>query len=247
MDTSFKNLVSDRVAAFMDSDRPVEIMDKAVEKLLTSVIEDSLSSYSDFGKSLKDAVKAAMPANIERAIDLQKYNALIATQLKQRWEHSAFSEQLAGQASAAIDEILSSGGMLKGEVKLSELIEAFIDANKEQAHEEQWEAPVFVIENDDDRFIHIYFDEDPDKRRLSNFSLSHRIAISVKETIKPEESWRHTEYKGSVYSAMLDDEKIELNMNLYSRWERIIASLYFGNAQLHIDCDPDDFNYGIYG
>ena len=35
-------------------------------------------------------------------------------------------------------------------------------------------------------------------------------------------------------------------MQIYNKWERILASLYFGNATLLIDCDADDFSYGIY-
>ena len=35
-------------------------------------------------------------------------------------------------------------------------------------------------------------------------------------------------------------------MQIYSEWERMLASLYFGNATLLIDCDADDFSYGLY-
>lgn len=35
-------------------------------------------------------------------------------------------------------------------------------------------------------------------------------------------------------------------MQVYSKWERMLASLYFGNAILVIDCDPDDLSYGLY-
>ena len=28
--------------------------------------------------------------------------------------------------------------------------------------------------------------------------------------------------------------------------QQLLASLYFGNATLLIDCDADDFSYGIY-
>jgi len=30
-----------------------------------------------------------------------------------------------------------------------------------------------------------------------------------------------------------------------NKWERMLASLCFGNATLVIDCEPDDFSYGF--
>jgi hypothetical protein len=51
---------------------------------------------------------------------------------------------------------------------------------------------------------------------------------------------------GRVYSATLDEKKVAVDMQIYSKWERMLASLYFGNATLLIDCDADDFSYGLY-
>ena len=51
---------------------------------------------------------------------------------------------------------------------------------------------------------------------------------------------------GRVYSAQLDDKKVAADMQIHNDWERMLASLYFGYATLLIDCDADDFSYGIY-
>jgi hypothetical protein len=32
---------------------------------------------------------------------------------------------------------------------------------------------------------------------------------------------------------------------IHSKWEKLTAALYFGGAQLIIDCDESDFSYGF--
>ncbi len=46
-------------------------------------------------------------------------------------------------------------------------------------------------------------------------------------------------------SAKLDENKVAVNMRIRTKWERMLASLYFGNAILVIDCDPDEFSCGL--
>ncbi|MNH40196.1 hypothetical protein D3C79_1014820 [compost metagenome] len=61
-----------------------------------------------------------------------------------------------------------------------------------------------------------------------------------------ENHWRKADEFGEVYSAQLDEKKVSVNMQVRSDWERMLASLYFGNAILVIDCDPDDLSYGLF-
>lgn len=51
---------------------------------------------------------------------------------------------------------------------------------------------------------------------------------------------------GRVYSAKIDELPIGKNLQLYSRWERLVAAIYYGQATVQIDCDAGDISYGIY-
>ncbi|MNT46888.1 hypothetical protein D3C72_1835610 [compost metagenome] len=192
---------------------------------------------------------------MQNFVQLEKYNALIAETLRQRWHAAAQDSSLVANANKVIDDVLSHDGLLAKEIKLSNLLEAFIEQHKEEASEGQWEAPEFRLQKGDNGFIHLYFDPQPEsswrqdgysRGSRSDGQLKYALHLRIDETITPEYSYQSTEYKGKVYSATLDDKKISLDLNLYHKWEKILAALYFGNASLHVDCDPEDLSYGLY-
>lgn len=248
-------LLAERVTAYAQSDRPRELIDEGIEKLFKEVVSDTFRSYGDFGGAIKEAVKAALPANVTDVFELQRYNALIANALRERWEAAAVHSSIIEQAEKSIAEVLDGKGLITGEVSLYKLLTAFIDYHKDKAAEEQWERPEIRIEDGDSygtgiKFLHIYFDEEPEDRvgshrRRENYSLKHSMHVSVKGQRDAANHWRKCDEFGEVYSAKLDDKKVAINMSIRSDWERMLASLYFGNAILVIDCDPDDLSYGL--
>jgi len=70
-------------------------------------------------------------------------------------------------------------------------------------------------------------------------------ALAAKPARPGASQWDSAVRLGEVYSAHLDDKKVDLKMTVRSEWERMLASLYFGNAVLLVDCEPDDFSYGF--
>ena len=259
---TLQQLLAERVTLFANGDRPREIIDKAVEAMFVDVIKDAFRSYGDLGKAVQEAIKAAMPANVSDAFELTRYNALIAESLKQRWHQAAVESTLLEHAAAAIDEVMSPE-FVTGEVSLRKLFEAFIEEHKEKAAEEHWEHPEIRFQDGtigSSPYLHIYFDpkpEDEHRRERSAYTssrtgrndheLAHALHIAIKgERTEGEKPWVRTVQLGRVYSAQLDDKRVAVNMQIYSEWERMLASLYFGNATLLIDCDADDFSYGIY-
>lgn len=249
-------LLAERVSAYAQSDRPRELIDEGIEKLFKEVVNDAFRSYGDFGGAIKEAIKAALPANVSDVFELQRYNGLVANALRERWEAAAVHSTIIEQADKSIAEVLDGKGLITGEVSLHELLTAFIDDHKDKAAEEQWERPEVRIEEGDSygtgtKFMHIYFDEEPEDRanrhrRRENYSLKHSMHVKITGQREAENHWRKADEFGEVYSAQLDDKKIALNMSIRSDWERMLASLYFGNAILVIDCDPDDLSYGLY-
>ncbi|MCD2755684.1 hypothetical protein PA171_04260 [Pseudomonas aeruginosa] len=256
---TLQDLLAERVTLYAASDRPRELIDEGIDKLFKEVVSDAFRSYGDFGGAIKEAVKAALPANVSDILDLQRYNAIVANALRQRWESAGLSAVILEQADKSITEVLTGDGLLTGEVSLKALLDEFIEHHKERAAENQWERPEIRIEEGDGSYshktLHIYFDPEPEDRYRSglysssprsNHSLKHAIHISIKGERETGDRWKPKVQFGEVYSAKLDDEKIAIDMQVHSKWERMLASLYFGNAILVIDCDPDDLSYGLY-
>jgi hypothetical protein len=249
---TLQQLLTERVTLFADSDRPLEIIDKAVEEMFKDVIKDAFRSYGDMGKAVKEAIAAAMPANVSDIFELTRYNALIADALKQRWHQAAVESTLLDRATAAIDEVLSDK-YVAGEVSLRKLFEAFIEHYKDEAADNHWEAPDIRFRDGsigNSRYLHIHFDEDPEGgggRRRSDYQLGHALHVALdEERTEGPDHFRQIVQVGRVYAAQLDYKKIAVDMQIRNEWERILASLYFGNAKLLIDCGPDEFSYGLY-
>ena len=255
---TLSQLLQERVAVYAGSDRPRELIDQGIDEMFKTLVKDMCRSYGDLSKAIEGAIKAALPANVGDVFELTKYNAMIAAQLKERWEQSVFAEHLLKQADESIAQLLSGEGLIAGEVSLRSLLEEFVDANKEKAAEEHWEAPEIRFEEEEryrNKFLSIFFAPQPESSYRSDslysggrsdFSLKHRICVSLTGEERPAQNeWGSPIRVGEVYYAHIDDKKMALSMNLRSKWERILASLYYGKAKLLVDCDPDDFSYGF--
>ena len=62
--------------------------------------------------------------------------------------------------------------------------------------------------------------------------------------MKDENTGRHS--YGELCTAKLGGRPMGRNFMINSKWEKLTAALYFGGAQLVIDCDENDFSYGLY-
>ncbi|WP_422402542.1 hypothetical protein [Pseudomonas sp. GZD-209] len=254
-DTTLQALLAERVTAYAQSDRPRELIDEGIEKLFKEVVKDTFRSYGDFGDAIKGAIKAALPANVSDMFELQRYNALVANALRERWEAAALQTTVLEKADKAIAEVLDSSGLLTGEVSLKALLDEFIGAHQEEAADGHWGRPDIRFEESEHSsdFLYIAFDPEPedsrdrfmlDSDKRSKYSLKHSLHVHIKGSRETGEHFRPTEQFGEVISAKLDDKKVAINMRIRTKWERMLASLYFGNAILVIDCEPDDFSYG---
>ncbi|MFK3815124.1 hypothetical protein ACI2KG_00690 [Pseudomonas sp. NPDC089407] len=254
---TLQELLAERVAAYANSDRPRELIDEGIEKLFADVVKDTFRSYGDFGGAVKEAVKAALPANVSDVFELQRYNALVANVLRERWQAAALQSTVLEQADKAISEVLDGEGLITGEISLKGLIDEFIADHKDQAAEERWSRPEIRFEESEiasSTFLYIGFDPEPEQSRdrfmyssdkRSIHSLKHSLHIHIQGERATEDRFRPTERFGDVVGAKLDEKKIAVNMRVRSKWERMLASLYFGNALLIIDCEEDEFDYGF--
>ncbi|HHM9318137.1 TPA: hypothetical protein ACRNS5_005364 [Pseudomonas aeruginosa] len=103
---TLQDLLAERVTLYAASDRPRELIDEGIDKLFKEVVSDAFRSYGDFGGAIKEAVKAALPANVSDILDLQRYNAIVANALRQRWESAGLSAVILEQADKSIPRCL---------------------------------------------------------------------------------------------------------------------------------------------
>lgn len=249
---TLQELLADRVTAYAQSDRPRELIDEGIEKLFKEIVSDTFRSYGDFGGAIKEAVKAALPANLSETFELTRYNAMVANALKEKWENSGVGADMVRLAQMQIDEVLSKDAM-PAVISLQELLEAFVEDHKESAAEEHWEAPDIRFQPSDYGGLHIYFDKKPRDHAITRHSISserseymldNAIHISFDRNGKDRDD--EGREVGQVYAAKIDNEKISQTLKFRTGFEKMVAALYFGASKIIVDCDEDDFSYGIY-
>lgn len=76
MEKTLSALLTERVTQFAQSPKAIEIIDKGVESLFKSVVDDCFRSYSDMGKLVEEAVKSALPG---KAIFLTSLSSSVTT------------------------------------------------------------------------------------------------------------------------------------------------------------------------
>ncbi|OME10426.1 hypothetical protein BSK47_30850, partial [Paenibacillus odorifer] len=82
------NLIINEKLAELQSEGYVEkIIKKQLESTIKDIVEDSLRSWSDFGKGLKEAVKNQLQINLEQ-LDIPSYNHVILDAIKAELERS---------------------------------------------------------------------------------------------------------------------------------------------------------------
>lgn len=259
-DQTLQQLLAERVTAYAESDRPRELIDAGIDKMFKDVVDDAFRGYGDFSKAIKEAVKQALPANVSDMFELTRYNHLIANALRERWEQAALSSMVVQQANQSIEEILSGDGIVEGEVSLRALLDAFVEANKEEAAEKRWSSPEIRFEQHEGQrstTLSVFFDPQPEsawkdeysfggRDSRNDYALKHRLHMQLTGEVRPSsDSWRDEIQVGEVYHAAIDEKNISQHLNVRSKWERMLAALYYGKAVVLIDCEADDFDYGV--
>ncbi|WP_321814608.1 MULTISPECIES: hypothetical protein [unclassified Paraburkholderia] len=210
------------------------VIEKAIEeqltKCVTSIINDHLRSYSDFGKQLEKAVESALKVDFDN-LGLPGYNDLILKIIRaQVAQHTSGS--IAGQIEEQMKELLAPA---PAEIKLSTLVEEFI----KDAHDEigcSCDSPdriTLVVRDGTDGgrystlkdFYHIYLDAQPDKE---HYRCAYRIAV----------------HDGHVYSVTIDekDPSKTFFVGPVRGFDKRVFQLYAAKSKLIVDGNEDDIN-----
>tara|TARA_R110000796_G_scaffold60642_2_gene140285 strand:+ start:1248 stop:1955 length:708 start_codon:yes stop_codon:yes gene_type:complete len=99
------------------------MMEKTLEKSIESIVEDSLRSYSDFGKLLKEKINTSLNVSLD-GLELIDYTTIIVDKIK-KIATEDFIERNVENITEQLGETL---GKLEPEYKLSDLIEKFKDS-----------------------------------------------------------------------------------------------------------------------
>lgn len=241
---TLEGLLHNRVSEFANSDKPAEIIDKHMERLFDDIISSQFRSFGDFGKTIQEAVKNALPGNISEDFELTRYNNLIVNALVEKWTDSEMPKQLVDRATEVLETTIQEM-QIPEQIKLSDLLESFVETHAEEALQEGWEQPHIVFEESSvvSGFFMIFFDKQPesgDTFRSSKYSLDNQLHVRLDEG----QSLTDPEPVGRVFAATVDGDLMGREQGVWtSKYERLMVALYYGGARLVVDCDEDGFSY----
>lgn len=247
-DKTLKELLIEGVERFNNSDKPTTIIENAIEGLFKDIIDSEFRSYGTFGEIVRDAVKKALPANIQDVISLPKYNQLIVNSLQQQWLSSGVEQHFVNKATNLLNDIINEYPIPEY-IYLSDLLEAFVEEYVEEAEEERWDRPDIRLDESDsnNEYMHIFFDKGPkesylsekSKHSLDNCLACRRLDEKVKGKLYQDECYVYI-----VYAAKIDGTRIgELLRPTNTKYQNLIIALYYGQSKLVFDCDVDDIVY----
>lgn len=210
----------------LDEERYVEqTIEKHMKKTIDDIIEDSLRSWSDFGKQLKAQIQEQLQFNLDK-LDIPSYNHVIMNIIKGELERSVHEEG-AKRIQEEIQDIL---GTAKEEYKLSELIKEMVEDDlelNELSYEEVSEITVIVEEKYGN--IYIYLDPEED---VSMYQCRYMIVIEMDGTI-----WRAECKNKSFDNSVIMGGLYGVERTIFTMWTRkakLIIDDYetsFGNPE----------------
>lgn len=237
---------------FEESQEYQDMLKSRVEKLYKDAIDD-VFRWGDFPNRVKEAVKGAMPANVSDFVDLAKYNSLVVSTLKATWESS-------GIENNAVQQIQSSSMKIIEEMKIpefvlmSELFEAFIEDNAEEAAQENWEKPYILMKESENSYLNEYWqigfeaaEETYRSSKTHGFQFENCLNICAVYTDYGNKTFKmHGEFKcyelyaGKVREIILGKKIVDP----HTKFEKLMCALYYGNAFLvWDDLNPEELYY----
>lgn len=193
------NLIVNKTLSELKEEGYVEkIVKKQLEKTIQDIIEDSLRSWSDFGKDLKDQVQKQMQFNLDK-LDIPSYNQVVLNIIKGELERSVHEEG-AKQIQQSIQEIL---GTAKEEYKLSELIKEIVEQDcelNELDYEDYKEITVIIEDKHGSKYVYIDPEEDQNW-----YNCKYRLTLDDDMTVRRAEigdkSFDNKVIMGGLYGA----------------------------------------------
>lgn len=194
-----EKVVQDKFAEIVGSGFIEEQVKKQLQETIKGAVEQSLRSYSDFGKSIEKALKESITGG---KFDFPDYNQLVSNWVMDIVNNTLISEGKA-QITKNLEEFFKP--LEKSEWLLSEIVSKYIEHIRENEDEESGELTIIV---DKDKhhltkeYWDVYLDSKPNKSKYNC-----NIALRINET----GVWNVT-----LGSKSMDKDKFPLHYNFES-------------------------------
>ncbi|APB77409.1 hypothetical protein PPYC2_21745 [Paenibacillus polymyxa] len=173
-------IINNQLAALNEEGYVEKIIRKQLEETIKDVVEDSLRSWSDFGKGLKETVKGQLQINLDK-LDIPSYNQVILNVIKGEIERSIHEEGTA-RIQEQLQELLGTG---KNEYRLSELVKEMVEDElklEELSYEEVEQITVIVEEKYGTKYVYM----DP-KEDVEWYQCKYKISLEKDMTVSRAE------------------------------------------------------------
>ncbi|RLM26540.1 hypothetical protein BIY29_05645 [Brenneria alni] len=251
--TSLATDIAAHCIAFEQSPEYAEMIRSHVAKLYEKAIEDTFR-WGTFPDAIKKALEEALPGNISKIVDLPRYNLLMAKELATQWKQDAVSDQLVTAMRDKVTTFISDHQIPKF-IKASDLWAAFIEDHQEEAAQNGWQRPEVLMEYSEYGGFRVGLEKEPfeerswsnAKRKTHPFEFCDNLyfsqAVEYEDDKKKEVT--HDGHKCySLYSGKCDGDTLGKKViAFHSRFEKLVAALYYGDSLLALDQDDADEVY----
>lgn len=202
-----------------------EAIEKQIAETVCRTVADALGRYSDFGKSLEEAVKKSL--QLHGDLELESYSdtvlKIVRAQLKGR-ANAIIEQQVADNMSRLLTPAPES-------ITLSQLIAEYVEFVKERAQHgcvcygDRHGVTCYVEDSDRNEFRTIYLDDEPDKKRSEC-----DIHIGT--------------YKGQVYTLRLGGSRVEQEMfaGPFYGFHESLFKMHVAKTRIEFDARPEDLD-----
>lgn len=210
-----------------------ELVKKELENSISKVLNNCLSTYSDFGKNLEKSIEKKLQINFDN-LDIPEYNTLVGG-----WVKEIVNKQINLTGKEKIEKDLEKffQPLEKTHWKLSEIIEKFRDEVFD-AYNDKYEESFFLEITESDSctgYIDIYFDKD--KTKYNKFSCDYAIDLKPTEDKKNHVLWNLKVDGNSI------DKNTKYKPCLFG-FDAFLFQLYCSNVTIENDIeDVEDHNY----
>lgn len=152
-DETMKSLVSAAVAEQMTPEIIMPKIQTAVEKMIDSIIKDSLRTYSDNGRIIEKAVADSLAIG---SLDLPAYGTTVCEILKTQIDKNV-STLVSGQLTQDMEKLLQ---LAPKEIKLSEIVKDMLESHYEYEDGYEKKLVTCIVDGRSSNLTFIYLDDD---------------------------------------------------------------------------------------
>lgn len=164
-----KNAVNESMQKIISDGSVEKMIEEKLKKTVNDIIDSQLSSYSDFGKKLQEKIKTGLSVSFDK-VSFPEYNQTIL-RLVEGIVNNAVTDETQKKFK---EDLLKLFGKPPAEIKLSELIEKYIEENKDDEfeREEAERIALIITPKDIDKYYTVALNPTDTKRGFSRIDSS---------------------------------------------------------------------------